>query len=177
MSKSVLLSYIIIADIHCVFPAGFGSNFRIMIQSVSGPGSTFRAFLGSIRVRAPLLNKIRVRVGSVLHIYGSLWVREPWRIFGALKTSTLEYLGPASRGRCSPQDPGGVVGSTSRGVGVEKGRFRGIDGGWRWVGLGICKVEGVGSGSNHAPWILWAAASKTRCSSGTASVDGIVHWV
>ncbi len=64
---------------------------------------------------------------------------------------------------------------------MEKGRFRGIDGGgggvrgWRWVGLGICKVEGVGSGSNHAPWILWAAASKTRCSSGTASVDGIVH--
>ncbi len=30
--------------------------------------------------------------------------------------------------------------------------------GWRLVGLGICKVGGVGSGSNHAPWILCSAA-------------------
>ncbi len=35
----------------CVFPAGFGSNFRIMVGSASGPGSTFKAFLGSARVR------------------------------------------------------------------------------------------------------------------------------
>ncbi len=29
--------------------------------------------------------------------------------------------------------------------------------GWRRVGLGICKVGGVGSRSNHAPWILFSA--------------------
>ncbi len=29
--------------------------------------------------------------------------------------------------------------------------------GWRRVGLGICKVGGVGSRSNHAPWILCSA--------------------
>ncbi len=51
------------------------------------------------------------------------------------------------------------------GLGVEIGRCRGGDGrfrggdgwvfrGWRRVGLGICKVGGVGSGSNLAPWIL-----------------------
>ncbi len=38
------------------------------------------------------------------------------------------------------KDPGGVVGSTSRG--------------WRWVGLGECKVGGVESRSDHTPWIL-----------------------
>ncbi len=70
----------------CVFPAGFGSNFWIMVGSASGPGSTFMAFLGSARVRVPLSNKIRVRVGSVQHIYGSLRVRV--RIFGPVKTST-----------------------------------------------------------------------------------------
>ncbi len=42
-----------------------------MVGSASGPGSTFKAFLGSARVRVPLSNKIRVRVGSVQHIYGS----------------------------------------------------------------------------------------------------------
>ncbi len=26
--------------------------------------------------------------------------------------------------------------------------------GWRRVGLGTCKVGGVGSRSNHAPWVL-----------------------
>ncbi len=31
--------------------------------------------------------------------------------------------------------------------------------GWRQVGLGICKVGGVGSRSNHAPWILCSAVS------------------
>ncbi len=69
----------------CVFPAGFGSNFRIMVGSASGPGSTCKAFLGSTRVRVPLSNKIRVRVGSAQHIYGSLRVRV--RIFGPVKTS------------------------------------------------------------------------------------------
>ncbi len=29
--------------------------------------------------------------------------------------------------------------------------------GWTWVGLGICKVGGVGSRSNHSPWILCSA--------------------
>ncbi len=29
--------------------------------------------------------------------------------------------------------------------------------GWRWVGLGICKVGGVGSRPNLAPWILCSA--------------------
>ncbi len=29
--------------------------------------------------------------------------------------------------------------------------------GWRRVGLGICKVGGVGSRSNHVPWILCSA--------------------
>ncbi len=66
----------------CVFPAGFGSNFRIMVRSASGPGSTFKVFLGSAWVRVPLSNEIRVRVGSVRHIYGSLRVYkflDPWR--------------------------------------------------------------------------------------------------
>ncbi len=71
----------------CVFPAGFGSNFWIMVGSASGPGSTFKAFLVSARVRVPLSNKIRVRVGSVQHIYGSLRVRV--RILGPVKTSTV----------------------------------------------------------------------------------------
>ncbi len=71
----------------CVFPAGFGSNFRIMVGSASGTGSTFKAFLGSTRVRVPLSNKIRVRVSSTQYIYGSLRVRV--RIFGPVKTSTL----------------------------------------------------------------------------------------
>ncbi len=71
-------------------PAGFGSNFQIMVGSASGPGSTFKAFLGSARVRVPLSNKIRVRVGSVQHIYGSLRVRV--RIFGPVKTSTRQFL-------------------------------------------------------------------------------------
>ncbi len=59
-----------------------------MVGSASGPGSTFKAFLGSARVRVPLSNKIRVRVGSVQHIYGSLRVRV--RILGPVKTSTLK---------------------------------------------------------------------------------------
>ncbi len=67
-----------------------GSNFRIMVVSASGPGSTFKAFLGSARVRVPLSNKIRVWVGSVQHIYGSLRVRV--RIFGLVKTSSGEAL-------------------------------------------------------------------------------------
>ncbi len=65
-------------------------NFRIMVGSASGPGSTFKAFLGSARVRVPLSNKIRVRVGSVQHIYGSLRVRV--RIFGPVKTSTVRLF-------------------------------------------------------------------------------------
>ncbi len=59
-----------------------------MVGSASGPGSTFKVFLGSARVRVPLSNKIRVRVGSVHHIYGSLRVRV--RIFGPVKTSNVE---------------------------------------------------------------------------------------
>ncbi len=58
-----------------------------MVGSASGPGSTFKAFLGSTRVRVPLSNKIWVRVGSAQHIYGSLWVR----IFGPVKTSNSRY--------------------------------------------------------------------------------------
>ncbi len=69
-----------------------------MVGSASGPGSTFMAFLGSARVRVPLSNKIRVRVGSVQHIYGSLRVRV--RIFGPVKTSTPE---------CSLDDWGGAT--------------------------------------------------------------------
>ncbi len=34
--------------------------------------------------------------------------------------------------------------------------------GWRRVGSGICKVGGVGSRSNHAPWILCSAV-RTAC--------------
>ncbi len=60
-----------------------------MVGSASGPGSTFKAFLGSTRVRVPLSNKIRVRVGSVQHIYGSLRVRV--RIFGPVKTSSVNH--------------------------------------------------------------------------------------
>ncbi len=58
-----------------------------MVGSASGPGSTFKAFLGSARVRVPLSNKIRVRVGSVQHIYRSLRVRV--RILGPVKTSSV----------------------------------------------------------------------------------------
>ncbi len=58
-----------------------------MVGSASGPGSTFKAFLESTRVRVPLSNKIRFRVSSAQHIYGSLRVRV--RIFGPVKTSTV----------------------------------------------------------------------------------------
>ncbi len=57
-----------------------------MVGSASGPGSTFKVFIGSARVRVPLSNKIWVNGGSVQHIYGSLRVRV--RIFGPVKTST-----------------------------------------------------------------------------------------
>ncbi len=50
-----------------------------MVGSASGQGSTFKAFLGSARVRVPLSNEIRVRVSSVPHIYRSLRVLDPWR--------------------------------------------------------------------------------------------------
>ncbi len=60
-----------------------------MVGSASGPGSTFKAFLGSARVRVPLSNKIRVRVSSVEHIYRSLRVRV--RILGPVKTSSSGY--------------------------------------------------------------------------------------
>ncbi len=56
-----------------------------MVGSASGTGTTFKAFLGSTRVRVPLSNKIRVRIGSAQHIYGSLRIRV--RIFGPVKTS------------------------------------------------------------------------------------------
>ncbi len=82
----------------CVFPAGFGSNFQIMVGSASGPGSTFKAFLGSARVRVPLSNKRRVRVGSVQHIYGSLRVRV--RIFGPVKTSSHSASVCGGMGEC-----------------------------------------------------------------------------
>ncbi len=62
-----------------------------MVGSASGPGSTFKAFIGSARVRVPLSNKIRVRVGSVQHIYGSLRVRV--RILGPVKTSSWSRVG------------------------------------------------------------------------------------
>ncbi len=61
-----------------------------MVGSASGPGSTFKAFLGSARVRVPFSNKIRVRVSSVRHIYGSLRVRV--QIFGPVKTSTVSHV-------------------------------------------------------------------------------------
>ncbi len=60
------------------------NNGRVRVGSFSGPGSKFKAFLGSAQVRIPLSNKIRVRVGSVQHIYRSLQVQ----IFGHVKTST-----------------------------------------------------------------------------------------
>ncbi len=64
-----------------------------------------------------------------------------------MRSGLLVFSPPAaSRARCSPRDPEGVVGSTSRGwkwvgLGVEMGGVRW----WRWVGLGICKVGGVRS--------------------------------
>ncbi len=66
------------------------NNGRVRVGSASGPGSTFKAFLGSTRVRVLLSNKIRVRVGSAQHIYGSPRVRV-W-IFGPVKTSTVRDL-------------------------------------------------------------------------------------
>jgi len=58
---------------------------------------------------------------------------------------------------CSTQDPGGGVGSRSKGwrwVGLGVGL--GIRGP-RWLGLGKCKVGGVGSGSNSSSWISYTA--------------------
>ncbi len=69
-----------------------------MVGSASGPGSTFKAFLGSARVRVPLSNKRRVRVGSVQHIYGSLRVRV--RIFGPVKTSSHSASVCGGMGEC-----------------------------------------------------------------------------
>ncbi len=66
-----------------------------MVGSASGPGSTFKALLGSAWVRVPLTNKTRVRVGSVQHIYGSLRVRV--RIFGPVKTSNVREHTPTTR--------------------------------------------------------------------------------
>ncbi len=57
-----------------------------------GSGSGFNAFLESAQVGFPLSNKIRVRVGSMQHIYGSLRVRVC--ISGPVKTSSLNYLQP-----------------------------------------------------------------------------------
>ncbi len=52
-----------------------------MVGSASGPGSTFKAFLGSARVRVPLSNKIRS--GSV-----------PCSIFTGLFGFGYEFLDP-----------------------------------------------------------------------------------
>ncbi len=60
-----------------------------MVGSASGPGSRFKAFLESARVGFLLSNKIRVRVGSMQHIYRSLRVRVC--ISGPVKTSSLNY--------------------------------------------------------------------------------------
>ncbi len=49
-----------------------GAVRSVSSQQGSGPGSIFKAFLGSAQVRVSLSNKIRVRVGSVQHIYRSL---------------------------------------------------------------------------------------------------------
>ena len=54
-----------------------------------------------------------------------------------MSEDTLVY--PSAAPHCSTRDPGGGVGS----------RYKG----WRLVGLGICKVGGVGSGSDSSPWI------------------------
>ncbi len=66
-----------------------GSVRSVSSQQGSGLGSIFKAFLGSAQVRVSLSNKIRVRVGSVQHIYRSLrvWVR----IFEPVKTSTSQH--------------------------------------------------------------------------------------
>ncbi len=64
-----------------VFPARFGSNFRIMDGSASGPGRTFKAFLGS------------ARFGSHFQIkYGSGSV--PCSIFTGLFGFGYEFLDP-----------------------------------------------------------------------------------
>ncbi len=69
------------------------------------------------------------------------------RCMRALQRKQAIPPNPEGCARSSPslqnKDPGGGVGSTSRG--------------WRLVGLGICTVGGVGSRSNHAPWILCSA--------------------
>ncbi len=80
-----------------------------MVGSVSGPGSTFKAFLGSAWDRVPLSNKIRVRVGSVQHIYGSLRVRV--RIFGPVKTSSSDFA--SSTRECELPRTGGHKSSNS----------------------------------------------------------------
>ncbi len=83
-----------------------------MVGSAPGPGSTFKAFLGSARVRVPLSNKIRVRVGSVQHIYGSLRVRV--RIFGPVKTSSARQVWHRLRHRPVRLCVGYGVGSTQK---------------------------------------------------------------
>ncbi len=69
-----------------------------MVGSASGPGRTFKAFLGSAQVQVTLSNKIQVRVGSVQHIYGSLRVRV--RIFGPVNTSNQVSTQPCLRMAC-----------------------------------------------------------------------------
>ncbi len=70
----------------CVFPAGFGSNFRIMVGSTSGPGSTFKAFLGSARVQDPL----RVGSGIFTGLFGFGYeFLDPWRPLLPTPTLTL----------------------------------------------------------------------------------------
>ncbi len=41
--------------------------------------------------------------------------------------------------------------------------------GWRRVGLGLCKVGGVGSRSNLAPWILCSAVRTISADAQTAA--------
>jgi len=78
-------------------------------------------------------------------------------VLGGDKLTVLILLETLPAPHCSTQDPGGGVRSRSKGwrwVGLGVGL--GIRGP-RWLGLGICKVGGVGSGSNSSSWISCSA--------------------
>ncbi len=47
--------------------------------------------------------------------------------------------------------------------------------GWRQVGLGICKLGGVGSGSSLTPWILCSAVRRTISLKGESVTSRVTH--
>jgi len=62
---------------------------------------------------------------------------------------------------CSTRDPGGGVGSRSEG--------------WSWVGLGVCKVGGVGSGFHVLQWGPSPWAKRLNWNRSRGIVEGLLN--